>query len=134
MKFLIVESDPTTSSLLQTYLPDHGDCSIVVNGSEVIEKVRHAISEDMHYDLICLDLMISEVDGHDTLKEIRQIEKENNLSKNNCAKIIVTTVLSDFNNIANAFRAGCQAYLIKPVRKDELLEEMQKLGLLNCSV
>jgi two-component system chemotaxis response regulator CheY len=45
----------------------------------------------------------------------------------------MTTALGDSRNVMGAFRAGCEAYLVKPIRKERLLEEMEKLGLLtNC--
>ena len=133
MKCLIVENDSTTCELLQGYLASCGDCTVAVDGPQAVEKVRHAIDNKRSYDLICLDIMIPEMDGYDVLRKIRQIEKEQKKNKAGCSKVIVVTALSDFNNIANAFRAGCQGYLIKPVRKDKLFEQMKKLGLLSLS-
>ena len=33
-------------------------------------------------------------------------------------------------NITEAFRTGCEAYIVKPVKKEKLLEEMKNLGLI----
>jgi len=34
----------------------------------------------------------------------------------------MTTALSDSKNIMGAFRTGCEAYIVKPVEKEKLLE------------
>ena len=130
MKYLIVEDDFTARTLLKAYLSDYGDCSVAVNGCEAVEAVREALQQGKPYDLICLDIMMPEMNGHDTLKAIRQIEIEHGMNGPNAAKVIMTTALSDFDNITDAFRTGCEGYLVKPVRKDELLGEMRKLGLI----
>lgn len=45
----------------------------------------------------------------------------------------MTTALDDSKSIFGAFKTGCEAYLIKPIRKETLLEEMQNLGLFAAS-
>jgi two-component system chemotaxis response regulator CheY len=41
----------------------------------------------------------------------------------------MTTALEDSKNVMGSFREGCEAYIVKPVEKNKLLEEMEKLGL-----
>ena len=131
MRVLIVENEKSASEILQGYLSDYGHCCVAVDGQQALDEVRKSLNDRQPYGLICLDLMIPQMDGHDVLRAIRQIEKEYKINKSSCAKVIVITTLSDFNNIANAFRADCQGYLVKPVGKDDLLEQIQKLGLLS---
>jgi len=130
MKILIVEDDFTARKLLQTYLSDYGDCFIAVDGYEAVEAIRQALEEGQPYDLICLDIMMPGMDGHDALKTIRHIEKQHGISGLDCVKVIITTALRDSEHIMAAFRTGCEAYIVKPVRKEELLKEMEKLGLI----
>ena len=129
MKCLIVEDDFTARKLLQTYLSDYRDCFVAVNGNEAVEAVQAALDESQPYDLICLDIMMPEMDGHDALKAIRQIEKSHEIEDLNGVKVIMTTALTDFEHVSGAFRTGCEAYLVKPIRKNELLNEIEKLGL-----
>lgn len=129
MKFLIVEDDFAARRLLQIFLSDYGDCLIAVNGYEAVEAVREALNEGKPYDLICLDIMMPEMDGHQALEEIRRIESAHGISGLDGVKVIMTTALSDSENIFGAFRSGCEAYIVKPVIKEKLLEEMEKLGL-----
>lgn len=94
-------------------------------------RFKEALSEGQPYDLICLDIMMPQMDGHDALAAIRRIEKEHGINGLDGAKVIMTTALSDSKNIIGAFRKGCEVYIVKPVKKEKLLEEMEKLGLLS---
>ncbi len=131
MKCLIVEDDFAARKLLQVYLSDYADCFIAVNGHEAVEAIREALEEGESYDLICLDIMMPEMDGHKALEAIRQVEKEHGIGGLDGVKVIMTTALDDSKNIMGSFRTGCEAYIVKPIRKGKLLEEMTKLGLLN---
>ena len=131
MKCLIVEDDFAARKLLQVYLSNYADCFIAVNGHEAVEAIREALEEGESYDLICLDIMMPEMDGHKALEAIRQVEKEQGIRGLDGVKVIMTTALDDSANIMGAFRTGCEAYIVKPIRKEKLLEEMTKLGLLN---
>ena len=130
MKCLIVEDDFAARKLLQVYLSDYADCFIAVNGHEAVEAIREALEEGESYDLICLDIMMPEMDGHKALEAIRQVEKEHGIGGLDGVKVIMTTALDDSKNIMGAFRTGCEAYIVKPIRKEKLLEEIQQLGLL----
>ena len=129
MKCLIVEDDFAARRLLQRYLSGYGDCDIAVDGNEAVEAFRQATDEKEPYELICLDIMMPNMDGREALKLIRQIESEHGISGLDCVKVIMTTALEDPKNVIGSFREGCEAYIVKPVKKDKLLEEMENLGL-----
>ena len=131
LKILIAEDDFTCRKLLQTFLSEYGDCFVAINGHEAVEAVREALDEGQPYDLICLDIMMPEMDGHEALEAIRQIENEHGIAGLDGVKVIMTTVLGDSKNVIGAFRTGCEAYIVKPIGKEKLLEEMEKLGLFN---
>jgi two-component system chemotaxis response regulator CheY len=54
-----------------------------VNGQETIELVKLSIEEDRNYGLVCLDIMMPEIDGTQALKEIRQFEKDKGINPEN---------------------------------------------------
>jgi two-component system chemotaxis response regulator CheY len=128
MKCLIVEDEFTSRKLLQVYLSDYGNCLVAVNGHEAVEAFREALEENEPYDLIFLDIMMPEMNGHDTLEAIRRIESEHSIAGLDGVKVIMTTALDDSRNVMGAFRSGCEAYLVKPIEKKNLLEELEKLG------
>jgi two-component system chemotaxis response regulator CheY len=134
MRCLIVEDDAATRKLLQIYLSDYADCSVAANGYEAIRAVRKAFEQDKAYDLICLDIMMPQIDGQQTLKLIRRIEQNHRAKGPHHTKVIMITALDQLRHIREAFQTGCEGYLVKPVRKQELLEKMTKLGLVECSV
>ncbi len=130
MKCLIVEDDFTARKLLQIYLSDYADCFIAVNGREAVEAFKYALEEGEPYDLICLDIMMPQMNGLEALQTIRQIESERGITGLDGIKVIMTTALGDSRNVMSAFRTGCEAYVVKPITKEKLLEEIEKLGLL----
>lgn len=129
MKCLIVEDDLISRKLMQKYLADYGDCDIATDGDEAVEAFRLALENEMPYDLICLDIMMPNMNGHDTLAAIREIEVKHGIGGLDGAKVVMTTALGDSENVMGSFREGCEAYLVKPVKKEALLAEIGKLGL-----
>ena len=134
MKCLIVEDDFAARKLMQIHLSNYGDCDIAVDGNEAVEAFRQAINEKEPYELICLDIMMPNMDGHEALKVIRQIESEHGINGLDGVKVIMTTALGDSKNVIGSFREGCEAYIVKPIRKDKLFEEMENLGLIKLEV
>ncbi len=130
MKSLIVEDDFTARKLMQIYLKDYGETDIAINGQEAIDAFSLALEKNEPYDLICLDIMMPEVDGMEALEEIRKIEEKNNILGLSGVKIIMTTAKEQSRDIFGAFNAGCEAYIIKPVKKEALEKEMRKLNLI----
>ena len=130
MRILIVEDDYTSGILLKKYLADYGDCTVATDGEEAIQLFKTAVKEKATFDLVCLDIMLPKVDGQEVLKEIRMIEGAQKLRGSEEAKVIMTTALSDPQNIITSFREQCEGYLTKPIKKVQLLQEMAKLGLI----
>lgn len=130
MKSLIVEDDFAARRLMQIYLTAYGECSVAINGVEAVNAVKIAIEENEPYELICLDIMMPIMDGMEALAKIREIEKENGIEGLDVAKIIMTTAKNLSSDVLGAFKAGCESYLVKPVRKNALLTELEKMNLL----
>ncbi len=129
MKILIVEDDFISRKLLNVLLKPYGDCDIAVNGKEAVEAFQTAVEEGQKYDLICLDILMPEMDGQEVLKKIRKIELKNEIFGSEYARIIMTTALSDSKSIMEAFSEQCEAYIVKPITKDKLIKQLHILGL-----
>lgn len=130
MRILIVEDEFTSRRLLQHFLSPYGDCDIAVNGEEALAAFRQAHEDGQPYDLITLDIRIPKIDGLTTLKEIRSMEKEKGILGLDGIKAIMITVLSNKTNVLGAFNIGCEAYLVKPIDKQKLIEQMKTLNLI----
>jgi len=131
MKVLIVEDDFISRLVLQEILKQYGTVHIAVNGREAVEAVRMAMLTEEPYDLVCLDIMMPELDGQEALKEIRKMEKQAGISALNRVKIVMTTALGDQANVMSAIREQCDGYLIKPYNKAEFLDHLRKFGLVS---
>ncbi len=129
MKTLIVEDDFTSRLLLMKLLSPYGEAHPAVNGVEAVEVVRMALEAGKPYNLICLDIMMPEMDGQTALKRIRDIEESKGINYGAGAKIIMTTAVNAIASVAGAYKNLCDGYLVKPIIKAKLIEELRKLGL-----
>lgn len=130
MRVLIVDDDFDSRRLLQKIIYPYGYCDVAVDGEEAVEAFRRALKDSEPYDLICLDIMMPNMDGQQALREIRDIEREEGVAKDQAAKVIMVSALDDSQELHDAFFLGeATSYLVKPIRKLTLLEEMKNLGL-----
>lgn len=130
-KVLVVEDDFFSRQLLIELLSDHFDtCHMAVNGNEAIEAFLRSVEENEPYDLICLDIMMPELNGQEALQKIRKIEKDKGIGGVDMVKVIMTTALNSPKDIMGAFmKGGCEGYLTKPIDLDKLNEYLKKFGL-----
>jgi two-component system chemotaxis response regulator CheY len=126
----VVEDEFSARKLLEAMLSDYGTCDIATDGNEAVAAVKTALAEDREYDLICLDIMMPDMDGQEALKKIRELETEKGIWPGKGAKIIMTTALHDASNIMTAFMEQCESYLVKPIEKELLTAELKKLELI----
>ena len=129
MLTLIVEDDLTSRLLLQSVLSRYGECHVAVNGREAIQAYRAAKASGHSYQLICMDIMMPEMDGHAAVREIRALEKAGGTPCTQRVKIITTTALNDVKNVTESLLGSCDAYLIKPIDKANLLAHIRDLHL-----
>ncbi len=131
LKILIVEDDNVSREVMSGLLKPFGQCDITINGIEAVQAFKEALVEEKRYDLICMDIMMPEVNGQEALKIIREIEAINNICGLDRVKIIMTTALGDRVNIMSSFKGECEGYLIKPISKENLLKQLLDLELIN---
>lgn len=131
MKILIAEDDFISRTVLQEMLSPLGICHVAMDGVEAMAAYKQALEVKEPYDLICLDIMMPNLNGQEVLQQIRDIEKERGIGGSDMSRIIMVTALDDAKNIMAALVKGsCDAYLVKPVDSDKLMAEIKRLGLL----
>ena len=128
MKVLIAEDDFASRKFMLRFFEKYGECDVTVDGKEAVEAYKMAIECGEPYDLICLDIMMPEMDGHQALRAIRKIEEESGVAEDKRVKIVMTTALSETRHVTKAFENGCTAYAGKPIieamlKKFKLIEE-----------
>lgn len=130
MKILIAEDDYVSRKFLYKFLSTFGECDVTVDGMEAVEVFLSALESGHYYDLVCLDIMMPEVDGIKALKTIRLLEEERHLTPEKRCKVIMTTALNDPDGIFRTYELGSEAYAVKPIDTVKLVEVMTKLGLI----
>ena len=129
MTTLVVEDDHTSRLVLEKRLASYGAVEFALNGVEAVEAVERRLRAGVCYDLICLDIMLPEMDGQQALKRIRSAEDTAGFPVGKGAKIVMTTALGDADNIMKSFRDEADGYLIKPIEGDKLDAQLKTFGL-----
>ncbi|BBD08324.1 response regulator [Desulfovibrio ferrophilus] len=130
MRFLIVDDDFDSRRLMQKILYTYGYCDVAVDGEEAVEAFRSSFKTGEPYDLICLDIIMPNMDGQQALREIREIETEQGVPEDRRVKAVMISALDDTKELHDAFFLGeATSYLVKPIRKKTLLNEIRNLGL-----
>ena len=131
MRMLVVEDDFTSRKILQKILGPYGEIDIAVNGLEAVQAFFQSLDDNNHYDLICMDIMMPEMDGQTALRKIREIEKDRGIPPAQEVKVVMTTALDDPKNVVEAYyKGGATSYVPKPIDKHMLLHLLKNLGLI----
>ncbi|MBN1847439.1 MAG: response regulator [Deltaproteobacteria bacterium] len=131
MKMLIVDDNPVTSRLLKGILSAHGECDIAGDGKDAIQAFLAAHEKKKPYDLICMDIMMPKMDGNVALVQIRELEKKMGIKNTEEARVLMISDLSDGKSVTKAYyEGGATSYMVKPIEKDKLLDEIHELGLI----
>jgi DNA-binding NtrC family response regulator len=107
---LIVDDDLEFSRALKRILAKSGfEVALAAEGAEGL-----AVLEAGHFDLVITDLEMGPVSGLDLISAVR--------SRGIPVKLIVLTAFGGEESAREAERAGADAFLGKPVRRDVILE------------
>lgn len=129
MRILVVEDDPASQKVMTHFLKGIGHCAVAENGAKGLSLFKEAFQSGERFDLVCLDIMMPEMDGQATLNGIRKFEREQGLKSEELTKVVMTTGLNDVSNVMNAFEHGAEAYVTKPISRETLMSEIKKLGI-----
>src|ERR1039457_2045982 len=114
-RILVVDDEPSIRKYLGTLLEVDGyQVETVTSGPEAIKKIESGDRPDF----IILDVLMPELNGIETLKQLMQIDRSLNVVMLSCSNEVGTVV--------EAIRLGAQDYLTKPFEKTELDAAMLK--------
>jgi CheY-like chemotaxis protein len=115
-KILLVDDDMRNIYSLSSALEEEGlQCIAAENGKAALK----ALKENKGIDLILLDIMMPEMDGYETAKEIRKIKDFEKLP------IIALTAKAMKGDKEKCLVAGMSDYVSKPVNIEQLLSLMR---------
>jgi CheY-like chemotaxis protein len=118
LHILIVEDDPASVLLTQKILESEGHHVLVVaNGAEAL-----TLNAQDAFDLILMDLQMPTMDGLEATRRIR--EMENGATQ---TPIIALSAHAMEHDIDACMAAGMNAYISKPVTREELIGAIQQV-------
>lgn len=118
----VIDDDVRMLKLMKEYLHDDFDVAVAPNA-----KVAMRFLETKGTDIILLDYVMPEVDGPTLYRQIRC------LNGFETKPIVFLSGMTEGDEIENVMKElKPQGYLIKPVEKKRLLEEIYKLIGENC--
>jgi len=115
LKILIAEDDESSNQLISIGVQKFAKEIInVKTGTEAVEACR----KHSDIDLVLMDIQMPEMDGYKATQQIRQFNTD--------VVIIAQTAFALSGDKEKTLEAGCNDYISKPIRKDELMQLMQK--------
>src|SRR5665648_23634 len=115
LKILIAEDDASSYKFISIVAGKFGKEIInVATGTKAVEVCRN----NPDIDLVLMDIQMPDMDGHEATRQIRQFNKD--------VVIIAQTAFALTGDREVALAAGCNDYISKPIRKDKLMEVMQR--------
>jgi two-component system, chemotaxis family, chemotaxis protein CheY len=134
MKTLIVEDDPTSRLLLHTMLRSYGECELAADGREALAALLQAEKNKKPFQLVCLDIMMPDIDGKEVLEALRGLERASGRLPETWTKVVMTTARDDVDTVSAAYYNLCDRYLVKPIDKAKLLKCLVELKLIDRKV
>lgn len=129
MQILIVEDNPTSRQLLVQLLGPFGTCQAVGDGPAAVKAFQDALTAGEGFDLICLDVMMPHMDGHEVLAAIHDLQNKHGCDDATRCKVVMTTAVDSPSSVERAQQSGADGYMVKPIRRAPLYQELQRLGL-----
>jgi len=115
LKLLIAEDDESSFELISIFVQKFAsDIIHVQTGLEAVEVCR----KHPDIDLILMDIQLPELDGYRATQQIRQFNKN--------VVIIAQTAYALSGDKEKALESGCNDYIAKPIKRDNLLELLLK--------
>jgi len=129
MRVLIVDDVEMNRDLVAVLLEGRAATISAGSGEEAVSLVEDALRKGNYFDLICMDIELPGISGHEALKAIREMESAHGDVR---AKVFMVTGSSDPDDMIDALVEGdCDDYLTKPLMKHALLELLDKHGLIS---
>ncbi len=115
---IIDDEEIVAKSLLRLLSKEGYDTTVVKSGREAIEKVK-----EKDFDLIIADVRMPEMDGIETVKEIRSyLERQD---KKSIPEVLITGY-ADLDKYQSAMDLEVVDYLYKPFDNEEFLKIIKR--------
>ena len=114
MRLALLEDDALLAEIMRTWLSEaKHDCLVFGDG----KTFMHSVSRD-HYDALILDWMLPDTDGIQVLRWVREYIDWP-------IPVVFVTGKDEESDIVQALSQGADDYMIKPIKRFELLARLQ---------
>ncbi len=127
MRFLIVDDDESIHLYLQSVLSSYAQLDFAASGEEGVELFAKAHEDGKPYDVVFMDILMPGMNGHQAAETMRATERKLCVGAFARFKLVMITSLVDDTNVSKAFfstHASC--YIVKPLDKARVLDELQQ--------
>jgi len=90
----------------------------IIQAKDGAEAVSKAL--ELHPDLILLDIIMPNVDGLTACRKIKTTEETKDIPS------IMLTAKDGVKDVADAFQAGANDYIVKPFEMEQVLEKIEE--------
>lgn len=113
---MCIDDAEMTLKILGQLIKNAG-CDVITaeSGRDALEKVKKTMP-----DIILLDIMMPDMDGYQVCSKLQKNDETSYIP------VIFVTGLEKEQDKARAFSIGATDYLVKPIKKDDLLQKIRK--------
>ena len=118
-RILLCEDAPDNQRLISFILRKAGaEVTIAENGQIALEMAMQAIDNGQPFDLILMDMQMPILDGYEATRRLR--------AQHYSGPIVALTAHAMTTDRQKCLQAGCDEYVTKPVKRQQLLELVAK--------
>lgn len=134
-RYLVIEDDALSRKVLESFFSKFAHCDTAENGATGYGLFEKAVMEGKPYDLICTDIIMPELNGHDLIKKIRNREQSLPIHGYMRTTIFVISASNCSKDMENALLdSDCDDYIVKPFRQEMLKAMLEKYNLLDYNI
>ena len=115
-RILVIDDNPSSRELVRFALEPRYDVEEATDGRDALSRIRTTMP-----DLVLMDIQMPEMDGYETLHEIRSDPHSAFLP------VVAITAFAMLEDRQKAFEAGFDGYFAKPISIAALREQIETL-------
>ena len=116
MRVAILEDDPDQADLASLWLQEAG-CKVFAyaDATSFLQAIRRE-----SFDLYLIDWVLPDISGVEALEKLRDEYEDQ-------TPVIVATIKDEERNVVRALEAGADDYIVKPIRRNELVARVNAI-------
>ncbi|MBS1250173.1 MAG: Sensory/regulatory protein RpfC [Chloroflexi bacterium] len=117
IRILGIDDNQTNRVILEKMLNNyHARADLLAGGKEAVRTLQKAEDENDPYQAVLLDMQMPDMDGEETLREIKSSPPGENV------EVIILTSMGERGDAARLKELGCAGYLVKPIKQRQLVK------------